>query len=867
MIDSGAPAALLDRLIDPAVALPAEHPNRPAAEHLHAEQQWRPLADLYQQQATAAWRERQPGLALRLLLAESRTALRADDRKRCQEAVAFVAQWHRLSGGFTAAERWNHALLREPLQAATAGLHAYAWRELAALREVASRYDTGLSCCDRGIEVCRQYAEEPRVARQYVRVLIQKATLHRHRGELAVARDVLHGAREFADERDVDPFTRGLISHREGGVEIVLGRPEAALEAYRRAAAAFDGVSEGNLFYARLREVAALRALDRLGEALRITDDLATRFRARRDTYRLGQVLLERAEVLQSRGDTTAVAATLREAQPYYEGAETLEALRWHRHVARNLIGSNGDPATIVGHLATVLDLATRPERQDLNRTMLALYDLHRAPPTDALPRGLRHAAGRAALLAADLQRGELSDPDDRWSTHAAREEVYAAALLAHTELDEPEAAVRVAETGRADLLNQLLAGSSANLAAGSGGSADPTGSTSSADPAGSGGLAGAVARSRIAAPRADPALAEEVFGVARLAAASIRSGRPTDRVPLPPLPGHLPAPDILDAMADVVVVITLGPRSAGWWSSVLTRPRYGEWRATLCTASDHLAALLDSLTTGVPPERGMSRASWEELGAFLLPDPAVWAGSPDHPRSVMIISDPRLWHLPHAALTRDGAYLCDVAEVSLAPSLRTTELLLARSPVAGGPGTAVASGPAVSLLDSGLPGYRVEMPALADWPGGHRELPALPAVDEGVRPALLYLSGHGDQPGATALLGPGGVTMDALAQRRLPRLVVLNGCWSGTASSRYGHDPLSLAVGALIGGADTVVAGTGQIGGVASAHVAARLIQRVGRGASVVPALRAAQREIRAENPDLGPFDWAGLCVVGTRR
>ncbi|MEV4847925.1 CHAT domain-containing protein [Micromonospora matsumotoense] len=666
---------------------------------------------------------------------------------------------------------------------------------------------------------------------------MQQSTLHRHRGEVTTARDVLREARELADRRDLDAFTRGLLWHREGGLEIVLGRPEAALSAYRRAAAAFDGVSDGNLLTVRLREISALRALGRLGEALRIADDLADRLRASGDTYRLGQVLLERAEVLQTSGDIAAVTATLAQARPYYEHAETLEALRWHRHMARALIASNGSPGVIAGHLATVLHLAAQRERRDLSRTMLALYDLHRTPTTEVLPPALRHAAGRAALVAADLQRSSLVEPNERWSLHASREEVYAAALLVHTALDEAEATAHIAETGRADLLNQLLAD-------------------------GAGGSTIAVAQSPIAAPPPDPAVADEVFAVARLAAAAIRSEGPAGRVPLLPLPGDLPSAAVLDAMGDVVVVVTLGPGSDGWWSSVLTRPRYGTWRAARCVASASLAAQLVGLTAGVLPEGGVTRALWGELGAFLLPDSAVWDGSPERPRSVMIVPDPRLWHLPHAALTREGTYLCDVAEVTLAPSLRTMELLLAR-PVAG----PTTTDPAVSLLDGGLVGHALLRSALDSWPGGHRELVALPDVDDGPPPALLYLSGHGDRPGATGLLGPDGVTMDALASRRLPRLVVLSSCWSGTASSRYGYEPLSLAVGALIGGADTVVAGTGQIGGVASAHVGERFVRWVGRGVPAVAALRDAQREIREEHPDLGPFDWAGLCVVGVRR
>ncbi|BCL17283.1 CHAT domain-containing protein [Micromonospora sagamiensis] len=830
-------STLLDHLVDPAAALPPDHPHRTAAERLYAERGWEPLADLYQRQSAVAWREQHRALALRLLLAESRVALRTGDRGRFHDAVVILAQWHRLSGGFTAAEVWNRVLLREPLGADTARLHAQAWRELAAVREVACQYDEALSCCERAIAVCHRYADAPGVVGRHVRALLQAAAVQRIQGELVTARELLREARELAETRDVDAFTRGLVSLRGGGLEIVLGRPEEALAAYRRAAAAFEGVSENNLLYTRVREVAALRALGRPEEALRITADLADRFRARGDAYRLGQVLLERAEVLQSLGDTAAVAATLEEARPYYERADTLEALRWHRHVARNLIASGGDGATVAGHLAVVLDLAGRPGRQDLNRTMLALHDLHRTPETDALSPSLRHAAGRGALLAADLQRDSLHEPGVRWAMHAQREEVYQAAVLAHTGLDEPESTARVAETGRADVLNQLLATRS-------------------------GGSEGTVAESRIAAPPADPGSADQVFAVARLAVGAIRSGRAPDRVSLPPLPGHLPPPAVLDTMADVVVVVNLGRGPDGWWSSVLTRPRHGAWRAALRTASAALADRLDSLVAGVQlPPRGVPRAVWEELGAFLLPDPAVWAGSPERPRSVAITPDPRLWHLPHAALRRDGAYLCDVAEVSLTPSLRTLELLLTRAP------GATPTGPAVSLLDHGLPGHRVEAAALDGWPGGHRHVAGLSAVDQVADPALLYVSGHGDRPGAAALLGPDGVTMDGLAPRRLPPLVVLNGCWSGTASSRYGYDPLSLAVGALLGGADTVVAGIGRIGSVASAHVGARLVHQVGRGVPVLTALRHAQREIRAEHPDLGPFDWAGLCGVGAGR
>jgi hypothetical protein len=97
-----------------------------------------------------------------------------------------------------------------------------------------------------------------------------------------------------------------------------------------------------------------------------------------------------------------------------------------------------------------------------------------------------------------------------------------------------------------------------------------------------------------------------------------------------------------------------------------------------------------------------------------------------------------------------------------------------------------------------------------------------------------------------------------------LPPVLVLNGCWSGTATSRFGRDPLSLAVGGLLGRADTVVAGVGEVGGHAAAHVGSALLALLKSGIPVRSALRQAQLAIRDASPELAPYDWAGLCLVG---
>ncbi|WP_433795615.1 CHAT domain-containing protein [Actinoplanes sp. CA-252034] len=227
----------------------------------------------------------------------------------------------------------------------------------------------------------------------------------------------------------------------------------------------------------------------------------------------------------------------------------------------------------------------------------------------------------------------------------------------------------------------------------------------------------------------------------------------------------------------------------------------------------------------------------------------------------MIIVPDPRLWHLPHAALLRDGVRLIDVAEVTLAPSLRTLELLL-RRPVTSVP---LPGRPVLSDLDATLPGHAVERAALDGWPGGHDLLSGLAASRRDA--AAIYVSGHGAAAGATPRFGRRGISLDSLASAELPRLVLLNGCWSGTAVSRYGRDPLSLAVGALIGGADTVIAGVGRVGSEASAHIGAAIIRLCGNGLRPTAALRIAQRNLRDEHPELGLFDWAGLCAVGLGR
>lgn len=820
---------LLDFLADPARVLVGNEYQTAAT--LAAQEDFATLAEYYERLSTRASRAADFRQAQRLLFAERSVARQIGDHRRFAEATHHLAQRHRLQACFLVAEVWYRTLLRDEVDETTALAHARAWRELAAIREVSASYAEGHEYCERALAVCDRFSQLTELRGARVRTLLQRSMLYRVQGNLDDAVATVREARRFAETNSTDPFTEGLVALREGGLEIVLGRGAPALESYRRAEKHFTGISPTNVDIVRIRQITCLRAVGELTQALEQADRLEAGFRTKQDDYRLGQVLLEKAEVLNELGDQPAVAATLEAARRLYENRTTLEALRWHRHVARNLITTTKDPLAAAQHLAAVLEVASAPERADLTRTMLALSDLLRLSGDVPLQPRLWLTASRAALLAADWQRASLDEPATRWSMHAQREEIYAAGVLLHARIGDAEAVAQIAETGRADVLNQILSGKT--------------------------GL-GTLDELRVVPAPADPSILSKVFEVGAIAATTLRTGHLAAPVPDLPLPGHLPPETELAGHADVVVLAQVGTDTTGWWSACTVWTRETGWQTRFEVASLAVGKLLAALSRGDElPQRGVTRATWESLGTFLFSHEEIWSGTRDRPRSVLVCPDPRLWQVPLGALLRDGVHLADVAEVALTPSLRTAGLMSNRSRTRPGR----SPGPAVSILDPRLPGHDLEHEALNTWPNGHVQLPDLDALGTA---SLLYVNGYGDTAGETASLGHTNITLERLANLVLPPVVVLTGCWSGTAASRYGTDPLSLAVGAVLGEADTVIAGTGVIGGIGSALVVQHLLPLLGSGVPVCRALRSAQLRVRDEHPELGPSDWAGLCVMG---
>ncbi|WP_217207013.1 CHAT domain-containing protein [Streptomyces sp. AC550_RSS872] len=808
-----------------------------AANELHKLGRWSELAGFYSDLADDAWREGRYRRSLRLLLAARVVAVRAGDDAKVVAVTSLLAMRHRLRGGFVVAETWDHAQLARPLQESTARAHAVAWRELATLRGLTGEYQEGIASCEQALEVCRAFADRPGMALIHVQVLLERSLGERLSGRLDLALATLAEARALAErhEGEVNDLTRGMIAVREARLYVMVGDPRTGLAAYLRAEALFTGVSADNLVITRISRIDCLRALGRTEDALALADELAEECEQAGEHSRVGQVLLERADIQYAAGDFAGAAATARRAGQGQQDDGSLEALRWRRHLARALLASGGDQREAAAHLGVILSTACRPDRQDLARTWQALHEALSISDESVLPSAVWFAAGRGALTGAELQRDLLSAPEARWGVHAEREEVYAAAIRLHSAVADHGAVAQVMELGRADVLNRMLLDGSS--------------------------LTRSLTGLPLLPPPADDDRLHDLFELGS-DVARVLAGGSADEVAVLPLPGGLPSPEDLDALADVVVMVQLGHGTTGWWSSTAVRERGGRWRATVEPVPARLNTWIGRMAAGTPlPPRGMARAVWRALGEMLLPAPEIWQGTPEAPRSVVICPDPRLWHVPYGALLRGDTALVDVAEVTLTPSLRT--LCLVRDRARRAAPTGRGAGVAGSLLDDALPAHSRERAALDTWPGGHRPLGSLADVADLPDPALLYVSGHGAAPGDTAL-GPSGVTLDSLATLPLPELLLLVGCWSATAASRYGRDPLSLAVGGLLGGARTVVAGVGRIGEQAAARIAAETLRYVAEGMPARSALRTAARALRDRHPELGPYDWAGMCVMG---
>lgn len=763
------------------------------------------LTAVYRQAERRAQQRENRVLRIRALLAEASVEFERTGVTPA-EPLYYVVMQHRVTRSATAAHYWSAVLLS---RADIAPLYqARLWRELAALHEVDGSYEKGLACIKESLAICARYPADEAMQAAASQSHLQRSTLLRLSGRYAEARMAIASAQEAAGPSPA-PLVRGLLALRTAGLDLVIGHLDDAERRYAEAAELFDGVSENNRRYAVLRQVTCLRGQgdwDAAADlATRLLDDVAG------DPYRTGQVLLELAEVEIERRNETGLTRVLDQAAPLLSEGDGVESLRWRTLIARSaVVFHKSDPATVqraLTALGEVLQIASRQGRGDLTRLLMALHTLGRLSAVHELPFTSLHAT-RAAVLAAEIQRIAMTNTEDRWQMKRTREPVYSLAALLHTQHGLHADTAAVLELGKADLIELALGDPALSLL------------------------------TENLAPSPPLETQRELAEAVALLADSL-SDITLSASMMPPLSGTAFPP----AGFDQSLTIGLIDDERGWTAIRALGSPTAAWSSSTVTAPAKVSTLLTRLVSSSAPDlRGVSNATWRQLGRFLIPNEVADSRS----GSLLISPDPRLWQIPWPALPLGERYLVDRGPLTLTPSLLSHRALHQRAAV-----LPLGSGSVDIHLDDTLCGSDLEREALQRWSESVRP-----------RPGLFYITGHASSP--ESAVGAERLDFATLSRAQLPEIVILNGCWTGASRPVYGRDPFSLAVGALIGGAKHVIAGSGHIGSEASGHVGSGLLRQLANGLEVASALRQAQIAVRDDHPEAGPLDWGGLVAVG---
>ncbi|MER6392822.1 CHAT domain-containing protein [Streptomyces sp. NPDC001523] len=288
----------------------------------------------------------------------------------------------------------------------------------------------------------------------------------------------------------------------------------------------------------------------------------------------------------------------------------------------------------------------------------------------------------------------------------------------------------------------------------------------------------------------------------------------------------------------------------------------------------------------------GRNTAPWATLARLLLPpgllDVLRCATPANAVPKLLVVPDSRLWRVPWAALSVEPddpeGHVLDRAVLAMLPSLS-----LANSAAAGAAETPGESGPAENRAFTYLAGVDAEGLDLerrafdAAYGTGvvHARTPSeLLAVlgPNGAGFSLGAASVHGnDSPGLGHALRLDRQTQLSAARMltlRFPRTFLINACLSAELDERRGTDPLGIPTVALCRGAETVIGGIfplpdGKAKNPRYSHPTARILailyRLLAEGVPPSTALRAAQRQFRAEVGPVPPRLWAGLVSLTT--
>jgi tetratricopeptide (TPR) repeat protein len=278
-------------------------------------------------------------------------------------------------------------------------------------------------------------------------------------------------------------------------------------------------------------------------------------------------------------------------------------------------------------------------------------------------------------------------------------------------------------------------------------------------------------------------------------------------------------------------------------------------------------------------------REEGARLAAALLPLPL-----PGGARRLIIVPDGPLHHLPFEALVRDGRYLVQAFEVTVAPSASTLAGLRRdrRKPA---PNAVAAFGdPAIGAGDDRfppLPHARREVERIAALFPPERAV--LLTGDEATRKAILeasldryryvHFAAHGwidgrDLGHSGLILSTGGrepagallSVADIFSLRLGAEMVALSACRSGSGEIRGGEGIVGMARAFIDAGARSVLVSLWNVNDASTADLMERLYEGLAGGRPPSEALRAAKLEfIESDRPlRRHPYRWAPFVLVG---
>jgi CHAT domain-containing protein len=235
--------------------------------------------------------------------------------------------------------------------------------------------------------------------------------------------------------------------------------------------------------------------------------------------------------------------------------------------------------------------------------------------------------------------------------------------------------------------------------------------------------------------------------------------------------------------------------------------------------------------------------------------------------KNVIIVPHGMLHYLPFHAFYDGERYLCDVFQVSYAPSASIFALCQKKQCNATGPalvfGVPDARAPfildEVQTVAGMLPETRISLGSNAT---------AKKLREEGPQARLIHVATHGffrqDNPMFSGIrLGDGYLSLHDLDQFRLPaQLITLSGCATGLTVVAAGDELLGLVRGLLHAGGKSLLLSLWNVHDRSTAEFMKHFYSHYRGQNDKVAALQAAMAAIREEAPH--PYYWAAFKLIG---